>query len=340
MKLRKIILIVVATILLLQTKAICQPFAIPTNFTYFKTNIVNDLTNLDAATKAYRQGLIGKGEIMLVMLATLNDEPIVFYGKLEDQFSNAVGNASISFDVRVMNGFESTVKRGQVISDSKGFFKISGYHGQDLGFMPHKEGYALASSNTYFKYSRLEQGYFVPNPNKPVVVQMWKIQGEEPLVGIGKKYKLHYTNAPIHFDLLAGTIVTNDGDLIITISRPPGIISGRNPQWWRVKLDVVDGGLIDSDSVNIIPYFAPENGYEPSITISSTNRFRNGGQGGFLKGFYIKSRNGQVYSKLGLDFGINRNPDDFMYIEFSGIANTNHSRNWEGASGTYLHPRF
>jgi len=220
MKLRKIILISVAAILLLQTRAICQTSAIPTNFTYFKTNIVNDLKNLDAAMKAYRQGLIGKGEITLVTLATLNDEPIIFYGKLEDQFSNAVGNASINFDVRIYNGLESTVKRGQVISDANGFFKISGYHGESLGMMPHKEGYAVASASTYIKYSRMEQRYFVPDPKSPVVIRMWKIQGEEPLIGIGKKFKLHYTNAPICFDFLTGTIVSNGGDIRITITRP------------------------------------------------------------------------------------------------------------------------
>ena len=289
--------------------------------------------------KAYRNGQISKGEITLVTLATLNDQAIIFYGSLEDQFSNAVANASISFDVRIYNGFESTVKRGQVVSDGKGFFKISGFHGESLGFMPHKDGYTLNSPNTYFKYSRMEQGYFVPDPKNPVVVKMWKVQGAEPLAGIGKKYKLHYTNAPICFDLVAGTIVTNGGDLQITISRPPGIISGRNPQWWKVKFDVVGGGLMNSFDERTT-YFAPENGYEPSKIISSSDRLPEGGTGGFHTGFYIKSRNGQVYSKIGVSFRVNEKPDDLMYIEFGGIANTNYSRNWEGASGTFLNPGY
>jgi hypothetical protein len=340
MNLRKTIWVGIVAILLLETKAICQPSAIPTNFAFFKTNIVNDLKNLDVAMKAYRQGLIGKSEITLVTLATLNDEPIVFYGKLVDQFSNAVGNASISFDVRVMNGFESTVKRGQVVSDSNGFFTISGYHGQDLGFMPHKDGYALGSTSTYFKYSRMEQGYFVPDSKNPIVVKMWKVQGAEPLIGIGKKHKLHYANEPICFDLLAGTNVSGGGDLRITVTRPPGIISGRNPQFWSVKFEVVDGGLMDSSGTERITYFAPENGYQPTKIISSKDRLPEGGTGGFHTGFYLKSRNGQVYAKLGVSFGINSNPDDFMYFEFAGIANTNYSRNWEGASGTFLNPGY
>jgi hypothetical protein len=331
----------ITAILLLQTKAVCQSSVISTNFTFFKTNIVNDLTNLNAAMKAYRQGLINKGEITLVTLATLNDEPITFYGKLEDQFSNAVGNASISFDVRINNGLESTVKRGQVFSDAKGFFIISGYHGESLGFMPHKEGYVTASTDTYLKYSHLEQGWYVPNSKQPDAIRMWKVQGVEPLMGIGKKYNLHYTNAPICFDLLARTMVPKGGDIRITVSRPPGIISERNRQFWSVKIEVNDGGLMDSSpEMERITYFAPERGYQPSKTISSSDRLPEGGTGGFRTRFFVKSRNGQVYSKLRFDFMINEKPDDLMYFEFAGIANTNFSRNWEGASGTYLKPGF
>jgi hypothetical protein len=330
----------IVAILLLGTKADCQTATFHTNFTYFKTNIVNDTNNLNAAYKAYRQGAISKAEIMLVTLATLNDEPIVFYGKLEDQFSNAVANATINFDVRVNNGVESTVHRGQVVSDAKGFFNISGYHGESLGVMPQQVGFAVATRSTFFKYSRMEENYHVPEPHNPVVVKVWKIQGDEPLVGISKQYKIHYTNAPICFDLIAGTIVTNGGDLRITVSRPPGIISGRNPQWWKVNFEVIDGGLIDSSGTERTTYFAPESGYQQSKTISSSDRLREGGTGGFHTGFYLKSRNGQVYAKLGVSFGINENPDDLMYFMFAGAANTNHSRNLEAELGTYLHPGF
>jgi hypothetical protein len=41
-----------------------------------------------------------------------------------------------------------------------------------------------------------------------------------------------------------------------------------------------------------------------------------------------------VYSKLGLSFRINENPDDFMYITLGGVASTNGSRNWEGDPNT------
>jgi hypothetical protein len=52
----------------------------------------------------------------------------------------------------------------------------------------------------------------------------------------------------------------------------------------------------------------------------------------FNQGFFLVSRNGQVYSKLGLSFRISRTLDDFMYVTFSGVASTNGSRNWEATA--------
>ena len=62
-----------------------------------------------------------------------------------------VENATVTFDVNVYNGIESSVNKGQVTSDTKGFFRISGYHGESLGFMPHKEGYIIATYGYLFK---------------------------------------------------------------------------------------------------------------------------------------------------------------------------------------------
>jgi hypothetical protein len=164
---------------------------------------------------------------------------------------------------------------------------------------------------------------------------LWKLQGAEPLVGIGGAYKIHYTNQPICFDLLLRNIVPSGGDIKITITRPDGVISERNPQPWSVKFEGVDGGLMDSSGTERITYFAPEVGYMPSKIISSTDRLPTSGVSGFGTGFYVKSRGGQVYSKLGVSVMINETANDFMYVEFTGIANTNSSRNWEGDSNMY-----
>jgi hypothetical protein len=270
------------------------------------------------------------------ILATYNDQPIVFYGKLEDQFSNVVSGAMVGFDVRVMNGQESTIKRSQVVSDADGLFTISGYHGQDLSIVPKKSGYALASLNGGGNYSQLypDEQRVHPDPNNPVVIRMWKLQGAEPLVGIDKTYKLPYSAAPINFDLLAGQIVPSGGDIKLMVYRTPGVMSGRNRLDWSIRIEAIDGGLMDSSGQEAVAYAAPESGYLPGMTFNFATNAPNKWEEGFNQGFFLMSRNGQVYSKLGLSFRINEETDGFMYVKLTGIANVNGSRNWEGAPNT------
>ncbi|MGA2178842.1 MAG: hypothetical protein ABSH15_04590 [Verrucomicrobiota bacterium] len=269
-----------------------------------------------------------KGEQIKEGLATLNDVPIAFYGRLEDQFGSPVVGAQIAASIRIYNGVQSTVERSSVTSDANGFFQVKGGKGESLGIMPKKEGYVLATTSTYFKYSYMYADHFTPDPNNPTVIKMWKLHGAEPLVGINQNYKLHYANTPINFDLLTGKIVPAGGDLKITVNRPAGNVSEHNPQDWGFAIEVINGGLMETSSKeSAISFVAPENGYEQSDTLSaSSNRH---GVDVIQQNFFVQSRNGQVYSKLAIAFRINDTPDGFMYITFSGVANTNGSRNWE-----------
>jgi hypothetical protein len=277
-----------------------------------------------------------QAEQMLNILSNYNDEPIVFYGKLEDQLGIPVADATVAFEVRVYNGYESTVDRGQAGTDANGLFTIAGYKGESLSLVPKKAGYAIASTNRFANYSRLfpDQERPHPDPNNPVVIKMWRLRGPEPLTGISKQYKLRYTETPICFDLLAGQIVPGGGDLKITVSRAPGVISGRNPLDWSLRIEAVDGGLIDSSGREPVTYEAPETGYQPAETFTFSTSAPNKWFEGFDQGFFVMSRNRQVFTKLGLSFTINYDPDGFMYLSFRGLASTNGSRNWEGDPNT------
>jgi len=263
-------------------------------------------------------------------LAQFNNVDIVFYGRLEDQFGNAVGNAQIKFEVPFNDGQSVGVHRGTTMADGNGFFTISGYKGKSLDAVPIKAGYVLASTNGGGIYSQLwtESERIHPDPNKAVVITMWKLQGAEPLVDISKEYKLPFTDSPINFDLVAGKIVPIGGDLKITVKRPVGIISQQHPQNWSIHIEVIDGGLIETSfGESRIAYSAPEDGYEIADDLGNNN-----GPDLVDKMFFVQSRNGQVYSKVHLLFGINETPDKLMSVTFSGVANTNSSRNWEAAS--------
>jgi hypothetical protein len=272
-----------------------------------------------------------KTERMREVLSTYNDVPIDFYGKLEDQFGNPVAGAEIRGSARVINGVRQGTQWLTTTSDANGLFQLHG-KGQDISTTPSKKGYALASLNGGGNYSMLapEEERVHPDPNNPVVVKMWKLQGSEPLLSIDQHYKLPYTSEPIYFDLLTGKIVPNGGDVKLTVNRSPGVMSGRNRLDWSLQIESVGGGVIDSGGQERTIYAAPDSGYQPSMTFIFSTNAPHLWFGGFNQGVFLVSRDGQVYSKVRFSFDINDAPDGLMSATFRGIANTNRSRNWEG----------
>ncbi len=265
-------------------------------------------------------------------LAELNNEDVVLYGRVTDQFGTPVAGATVAGSVQVNNGTRVGSDKISLVTDDNGFFTVSGYKGKALGIWVTKKGYVMAATNTHFIYSLLwpESERYVPDLGNPTVVKMWKLQGAEPLVNINQTFKLHYTSAPINFDLIAGEIVPAGGDVQITVNRPSGEVSERNPQKWSIDFDVVGGGFIEtSHKESAVTFAAPQGGYQPSGVFGNNN-----GTDGLDENCFVESRNGQVFSKLYLSLGINNQPDGLMYITFRGVASTNGSRNWEGDANT------
>jgi len=275
--------------------------------------------------------LQGKVAILKEILQA-NDANIVFYGQLEDQFSNAVSSADISFSVQYEDAKARGIHRGQVVSDANGFFTISGYQGASLTMLPRKAGYTLATTDTSFRYSQLQPGYFVPDANNPVIIKMWKLGSAKPLTAINKTFKLPYTDAPIFFDLLTGKIVPAGGDLEAIVTRAPGVITGRNHGDWSIKLVPVSGGILETDYHTAqVTFEAPAGGYQDNYFVQMKPD-DPGWYDNIQKMFFLTSRDGQVYSKLLFDFEINDDPNGLMYFQFRGVASTNGSRNWEATA--------
>lgn len=299
-----------------------------------RTNVL--MTN--AATKAStpKPALGSKWERALGILATYNDVPIDFYGKLEDQFGNPVVGADIKASIMVINAQREGTDHPITTSDANGLFQFHG-RGERIGIMPRKEGYALASTNTGAIYSLMwpEDERTHSDPRNPILIKMWKLQGSEPLLKINQTYKPDYTGEPIYFDLIAGTIVPSGGDIKLTVSRTPGLISGRNQQDWSVQVEAVDGGLMDSSGQEAVTYIAPDSGYQPGTNFIFSTNASQGWFSQFNHGFFVMSRNTQLYSKLGFSFRINQDPNAPMSVTFYGVANTNGSRNWEGDPNIY-----
>ena len=127
---------------------------------------------------------------------------------------------------------------------------------------------------------------------------------------------------------MTGKIVPNGGDIAITVDRPAGIISGHNHQDWSLKIESIDGGLIEVGQEEHVTYFAPESGYEPIITYTMSDKTSNFFEG-LDRSYLFTSRNRQVYGKLDFSFSLNGNPNEEVWFDFKGVANANGSKNLE-----------
>jgi hypothetical protein len=267
-------------------------------------------------------------------LAKFNDQDIFLYARVIDQFDAPVPGATVSAVIGVNNGTRVGQDKTSTVTDENGFFTISGYKGKDMGVNVSKSGYVADSTNSYFVYSLLWPAArrFTPNPNNPIIIKMWKLQGVEPLVGIDKQYKLSFTKEPLFFDFIRGTVSDSGGDLEVVVTRASGSLSKKNPGDWSISLVPINGGIIEPPyNTSYLTFEAPGDGYLDNYLVQM-NRNDPAWFDNIQKEFFLKSRDGQVYSKFSFDFRINNDPNGLMWFQFRGVANTNGSRNWEATA--------
>ncbi len=297
------------------------------------TNVVAHGPSTVATVRSVAVSVLDKTSQAMGGLAAINDEEINFRGQVVDQFNAPVANATILATVRVNNGTRVGADHFTLTSDNNGLFSVTGRRGKDLELMIKKDGYVLGTARTVFIYSQMwpKSQRYVPDPDKPTVIKMWKLQGAGPLVSINQNYKVPCVTTPIDFDLVAGQVVQAGGDIRITVARPQGIVSQQYPQDWGISVAGVDGGLIETtfEDANVT-YNPPTEGYQPSISLPMTTT--NHWSGSIEKTFFVSSRNGQVHSKIHILFHINRKAEDPMVISFKGVASTNGSGNWEASA--------
>ena len=285
-----------------------------------------------APSPAPTMSIKSKGEEMKEELAAFNDEDIVLYGRVIDQFGAPIADATVTGSIQVNNGARVGTDRVSLTTDANGTFTVSGYKGKTLGIWVAKNGYVMATTGTSFVYSHLwsEAERYNPNPANPAIIKMWKLQGAERLTGINQRYKFRFSDNTLYFDVLAGKIVSSGGDLRIKMTRSMGEVSERTLQDWGVQIEAVDGGLIKTSvSEARVTYRLPEEGYEASdLFIMSTNPPHKW-VGAADQMYFVKSRDGQIFSKLNFSLSINQQPNDYVWVELHGELNSYGSRNFE-----------
>ena len=242
--------------------------------------------------------------------------------RLVDQDGQGVSDATVEFSIIEHLGFDSTTKRGTVVSDKNGYFEVAGWKGVEMRLVPRKTGYCLLDDVVI---SNMEKEPTKFDKNNPKMIHMWRLLGVEPLVQIEKNEKLSYTRDPILIDLVTGAFVSTGGDMRLIIDRPGGEVSPRHTQSWKITFEAIDGGLKkEDDSGNWIVPHTPDEGYVDTIT----KTVKGGGDENL---FFIKSRNGRFNGKLFLSIDVNGLTNEQMRIHFRSAVNTNWSHNLEGA---------
>ncbi len=264
------------------------------------------------------------------VLATLNDVPVDFYGKAQDQYGNPIQSAEIIGSIIYDNGRSNGVREIQTVTDAKGLFELHGGNGESLSVRLRKEGYTVSdSTKAGFKYSHFyPEVRHVPDPQRPAIIEMWKLQGAEKLVHFQTKIYVKRDGTPSAFDLQTGQIVESGGDIILSIESP----ASPNPtsQYeWKAKIQAVGGGTIAWNDAGLEKMLlAPEAGYEPEIIVGYQSGVKPWSSR-FAGGFYFKSRNGAIYGKLGIGIVTDFVKNQSVPVTIGSYLNPAGSRNLE-----------
>lgn len=252
----------------------------------------------------------GKEQVMSEALATLNQQPIDFYGKVVDQNGAPVAGAKVSGGVMVqtqwMNG---TIGNHQTISDAAGLFSFKGLAGRDISIWIEKPGFEFENmkQQTLFKYSLLspERERHKPNAEAPVTFAMWRKQRAEPLVSGNKFLGIKADGTPFTINLASGRKSEGrfaDGDLVVSIVQPAQISDGQKYDW-SFTVEAIGGGVVEAADT---PYLneAPADGYNPQISQEVRAADREWSEVA-RKTFFVKSRDGTQFARVNAEIRSN-----------------------------------
>ena len=267
---------------------------------------------------------------MSKVLSTLNDQPIVFYGKVIDQDGNPISDVTVNANVAISKQWmEKTYKSYTTNSDSNGLFQFEGLRGMALLIGLQKEGYQYSSTDNGYNYSAVytEKERHHPDANAPVIFKMWKLQGPQQLVTIGANAYLPCNGSSSSFDLLTHRKVSDGGDITVSITRNPQNIQGVHQFDWKAVVQVTNGGLVARNDQ--YPNEAPVDGYQSQIVIDMPKDAKPWFDD-YRHTYYLKIRGGQ-YGRVSLEiYAAFEQPN--VPFNFSGYVNPTGSRNLELAA--------
>lgn len=293
----------------------------------------DQLRSAVASTKTPKTGLADEkpAKEMEADYIKLNDRQIEFYGKAVDQHGNPVPDAEVIGGVLTARGFNASVGEYRTRTDTEGKFQFKGLVGASLGIAIRKAGYEQdlrGGAGNDFKFSLMygSKNVHRPAPDRPVIFNMWKLAGPEPMVEVRKFWGIESDGRIYTLDLVAGKKQESAdavGDFRLRLFRPKGVSLGDKYDW-SFTLEGIGGGLIEI--ADRFPYLAPESGYQAKCELNFQSAATNW-VGEASKQFYFSSRNGKVYGRL--QVRINPNYQQGPVVDVRGYVNPSGSRNLE-----------
>jgi hypothetical protein len=222
----------------------------------------------------------------------LNISPIKFYGLVVDQYGNGVNDAKIIVTISKY-GNNKTV---ETITDIDGRFKIKGKWGTSLKIDAIlKSDYVVNLKNkAHYTYGRYYGGRHRPDPDNPVLFDIWRKTGGRTLVKGSIKFDIESGDQPVYVDLMSKKIYKiQKENADFTVQYVMEDQSSRNYNWSLI-VKVIQGGIILTDDTYL--FRAPEIGYNP-IFIYDSSKENNNKLNRPWK-MYLKSKNGKYFAAI------------------------------------------
>jgi len=271
------------------------------------------------------------------MIVGKNDD-IGFFGKVVDENKRGIPGVEVkgfvrSYDKNWINDIANSARtNGQkkeqwhVTSDPKGLFEITGMRGVSLHIDSFfKEGYVAPKPTDFFRFSQKEFRNRVHKGKStdPVIFRMWQQRDAQSRAMLTKRRFRVYglsDGSENRIDLLAGKAIISTKkafDLSVVVSSDLPTMTEDRRYDWSASVSVFNGGIVETSEEH--PFKAPQSGYKPKISFrmmaSDADWSRK-----IEKGFYVRSRDGQVYAAV--DIIIYAYRGRRVLVKVTSVANT------------------
>jgi hypothetical protein len=249
----------------------------------------------------------GTNRDKFIGLSALSAASIEFYGKVVDQDSVPLQDVKVLAGTGSKSGFMQDETRSyETTTNAEGLFSFNGFKGDALIIDLKKTGYNFESDRRTFLYSAIDpqKRRFIADRHSPVVFQMWKSLGPEPLVHYEEYLgRAPSDGTPVRVDLVRGKLMKEGGDLLISVKWAPHSSPDSYLFDWSVALSAPAGGIREGGGD--VMFVAPAEGYAESLRYDFPAAER---QTELHRILYVVSRNRQIYSRV--EISLQNQPGD------------------------------